>query len=971
MGGQSDGIVGREAEVTRLRGALAAARAGRPSVALITGPAGIGRTALWRAALEPAPGTPPGPDDSDPAMPVTPHDGDLVLVTTTGDEAEAGLDHGVVDQLLWRAPLDVAGRAALAPPPGADPVEAGAALVGLVDRLAADRTLVVVVDDAQWADEPSLRALTFAARRLHDDRVLLCVACRDDGVDRVPTGLVRLAAEPTGVRLDLGPLDAGSVGELVRRAYGRPVPAAVAARLAAHAGGNPLHTRALLDEVPFEVLTSTATDSLPVPRSYASLVLAQVARCRPGARDMVAALAVLGTAAPVADLARMVGCDDPPAALDDLVACGLVEVATSTPGPVPAPGVVAPGTTVAFPHGLARAGILADLSPSRRSALHAAAAAVTDGDEALTHRLAAAVGPDPDLVADARERARALIADGVPTAAARHLLAAAPLAPGPGEREQLMVTAAAHLALAGQAGPALVADLAGLPPSALRSCVLGRAAMATGDQAAGERLLVDAWERAARAGPGDDAAAVAAPVADLLAILALHRRDGPAIVAWARRALATGSQSGLSAALSAHGLAIEGRLAEAIDEMSAILAADPPPVRRLDALLGRGIVRVWANDLEGAAGDLAAIEADTGAPRSTFVRVDVRSYRAEEAFRSGRWAEALDLAESTASIVDDMGDPMLVALPHGVAAFVLAGMGRLRGARAHVDAATANADETGLMPARLWSLHAALRLAAARADHAEVARLGDRLVADGYDALPEGVHHWRATYVDALEALGRLDDAAGVARELAGRSADGADASVAADAARAAGVVAAAQGRDGDAVAAFESGLALDVVASRPFERARLELAAGAHLRRAGNRRAAAALLGRALARFESLGAAPWATRCGREAAACGLRPRRRAQPDATGALTTQERLVARLVAQGGTNRDVAAELVISARTVEHHLGRVYAKLGLRSRTELAARLAADAAGGADPATGEAAGGHGEPGGDVGREGAP
>jgi DNA-binding NarL/FixJ family response regulator len=298
-------------------------------------------------------------------------------------------------------------------------------------------------------------------------------------------------------------------------------------------------------------------------------------------------------------------------------------------------------------------------------------------------------------------------------------------------------------------------------------------------------------------------------------------------------------------------------------------------------------------------------------------------------------------------------------------------MGRLRGARAHVDAATANADETGLMPARLWSLHAALRLAAARADHAEVARLGDRLVADGYDALPEGVHHWRATYVDALEALGRVDDAAGVARELAGRSGDPADASVAADAARAAGVVAAAQGRDGDAVAAFESGLALDVVASRPFERARLELAAGAHLRRAGNRRAAAALLGRALARCESLGAAPWATRCGREAAACGLRPRRRAQPDATGALTTQERLVARLVAQGGTNREVAAELVISAKTVEHHLGRVYGKLGLRSRTELAARLAADAAGGADPATGEAAGGHGEPGGDVGREGAP
>ena len=108
-----------------------------------------------------------------------------------------------------------------------------------------------------------------------------------------------------------------------------------------------------------------------------------------------------------------------------------------------------------------------------------------------------------------------------------------------------------------------------------------------------------------------------------------------------------------------------------------------------------------------------------------------------------------------------------------------------------------------------------------------------------------------------------------------------------------------------------------------------------------GDRRAAAGLLERAARRFDRLGAGPRAAQCARELDACGLAPRRRKGDRGRGHdLTARERLVARLVAEGRTNREVAAELVISAKTVEHHLGRVYAKLGLRSRTELAARLA-------------------------------
>ena len=186
MGGHTYGIVGRATEVGQLLGALASARAGTPAVALVTGEAGIGKTTLWRAALGGA-----GGDLAGPAP---------IVVTATCDEAVRDLTLGVVDQLLRRAAALGAAAPAADPGPGADPVRVGGALLAVVDGLGLDRPLVVVVDDAQWADDASLAALAFAARR----------------------------------------------------AYGRPVSAALAARLAGHTGGHPLHTATLLDELPYE-----------------------------------------------------------------------------------------------------------------------------------------------------------------------------------------------------------------------------------------------------------------------------------------------------------------------------------------------------------------------------------------------------------------------------------------------------------------------------------------------------------------------------------------------------------------------------------------------------------------------------------------------------------------------------------------------------------------------------------------------
>ena len=224
----------------------------------------------------------------------------------------------------------------------------------------------------------------------------------------------------------------------------------------------------------------------------------------------------------------------------------------------------------------------------------------------------------------------------------------------------------------------------------------------------------------------------------------------------------------------------------------------------------------------------------------------------------------MELASGAALIVDDAGALWLGALAHGVAAFVLTARGELDPARRHVAAAATSAELTGLFAPRLWSRHAALRLAEAEGDHAAVVGVGDGILDDGWGALPEGIHHWRAAYAEALVAVGRLDDAALAAKALAQAAATDGDAAVATDAARALGAVATACRREDEADAAFARGLALDPARSRPFPRARLELAAGGHLRRTGRRRDAAELLATAAERLASLGAARWAARAAR-----------------------------------------------------------------------------------------------------------
>ena len=896
-----EAIVGREPELARLDAALARARAGTPVVVLVTGEAGMGKSQLVAAVGERT---------------------DALVVAVACDPAEADLDYGVVEQVLRAAPLDPTWVDGVVPGPGTGPLDAGATLLAALDDLPLEQGVVVVVDDAQWADAASLDALTFVARRLRAEPMALCVTCRTAAVDTLPTGLVRLAAD-AGALIELAPLGPDTVGELAARHVGEALPAPAVERLHAHTGGSPLHVAGLAREL--GVAGLTVAGDLPAPRSYARLVITRLASCGPEARQVVTALAVLGLTAPLAVVSAVAGVDDPLVALDEAVAAGLVRV-------VDEPG--ARSLTVAHP--LVRAAVLEDLPPSRVAAIHRAAGAVLDGPAGLRHRIAGSAGPAPALAAEARAVAAGLADRGAHGAAGRLLLDASRIDAAGAARD--VPTAVDQFLLAGDlaAATALRDRVASLPPGSRRDFVLGHLAYVVGPRRTAVGHLEAAWAARPVAGAGDeDDHELAGRIAGLLATIAVDRSDGSGARTWATRARALAparAADGHVGHMLAMSHALEGTIAAGIDELTEALAGGAPGgAVAVDLHLGRGVLRLWAHDLAGAADDLAACLA-AGAPGTLVARETARYQLAELHYRAGRWDAAAVGAEVAASVADAGDQTWIAAFPHAVAASVLAGRGEWERAEAHLAAASRSATATAGGAARVWVALAAARLAEARGNAAAVVASVDALAA-GRRRFDEGIVPWRAPYVEALVDLGRLDDAADALAWLAEDASTTASPLVRAELARAEATVALAVGDLDGGAGAVARGLAVASGAG-PYPRARLELVAGRLWRAGGDLERAVATLGDADRRFAALGAAPWERRVEAELTAAGRRPRRRTATAA--ALTPHEAAVVHVVAEGRTNREAAAALYLSVKTVEHHLSRAYAKLGVRSRADLA-----------------------------------
>lgn len=895
-------FVGRDAYLSSLRSALEQAREGQARTVLIEGPAGIGKSALVERFLQ----------DQD----------DVRVVRASGEQWEVRVSYGVVDQLM---------RAAGAGPllPAETPVDVGAWLLETVEGLQTDGVVILVIEDLQWTDTDSLRAVLFSLRRLISEKVLAVLTVRDEESARLPDGLRRLAAV-AGMTLRLVPFSATEIRELASARGVERFPACAATRLHEHTGGIPRYVQALLDEVPAETWRSWQP-VLPAPRAFVDQIVRRMDNCGPEARRLVEAASALEGFTPLSAVAAIAGIAHPLAALDEAVqAVGLLQVNDDTAV-----------RSVGFPDPLIQAAVHEQVGPARRVELHLAAEALCE-DEAtrLRHRAAAAEAPDDVLSEQLCGYARRQAQAGEWASAASALMQAARFTAAPQARDHLLLRAidavitSGNLALASD----LSDEIAGLDPAPLRDAALGYLAVLKGRPHEAHALLRAAEQRC----PAPDAD-LAAVIAYRRGLHAMGRLSGGEMLDRAEQSLslARGDEPVRAEAETLLGLgyAWSGRISEGLAVYEAILArADASDGMRDRVQVPLGWLRLVADEVEQA----ECLLSDAGPAQlrrgSTPTAVWAYVWLSRSQFLLGSWDQAAGSAERAVSMLGAAGHEWLRALVGCAAAAVPAARGEWRAAEEHARLGAARPGDYELVV--VASCLAQAQIAVARNDPEAVLRILAPVRAIGpRDGLDEpGFWPWPPYYGDALVTLGRWDEADEFLRPHEQLAAARGRRTCIASLAAVRGRVEAAAGRPEAAEAAFRRGLQQLEPLRVPFIRAQLELAYGQVLRRLGHRRAGAAHLQAARDRFAGLNARPYLARSARELDACGLSPAKRHDVDPR-QLTAQELAVARLVGAGMSNREVAAALFISIKTVQFHLTHIYTKLRLSSRAELTGHL--------------------------------
>lgn len=831
--------------------------------------------------------------------------------TATAVPWEHDLAGGVLGQLVG-----------VAEPP-TDPQQA-ADLVA--DRAAAaGGAVLVVVDDAEWADVASLQGLLTTVRHHRRARLLVVLGSTADETSAPRDTTEVLARVPARVRLS--PLDAGGMQALAS-AYGVPLHPTLAEALCRFTAGRPGPARALLDELPHAFWTGY-DPVFPAPRQVRADVAERLAGLSEGARALVEALAVLGEQSlpVVAALARR---PEPLAGLDEARAAGLVT--TADRGGATYAVLADPMTTAAVGEVLGH---------RRQAELHRAAADLVDDPAArLTHLAAATPLPDPALADELEELAQTRAATGEWRSVAQLLARAARLTVEPGLREDRLARAFDALVGAGDTlGAAVaVAEVESLRETPIRNAVLGYLAVVRGRPGEAEQRLVRAWDIV---NPERDAA-TAALVCQRWVLHSLGRCRGEDLVAWADRAIGLappGSPAVIEAkAIRGLGVAATGRGREALADYLQLAEEVGHGAQSQRVAMARGWLHLSLDEVEEARAALASTLPTDYLGGSTRISLWAHAWLARAQFATGDWDDALATADQGLVLGERSGMRLIEPLLWWTVAQVSA----LRGDWARADEAVRRGD-AGPRDYEIMRVPSCLGRAAvaeARADYAAVLRALEPLRQPwaGGSIDEPGAWPWPDVYANALVVQGRYDDADAflvpherLAAERDHRSAQ----------ARLAYARARLLGTTGDVHAArehFERAATLLEDLPQPYDRARVHFAWGQSLRRAGKRREADTVLQTARELYERLGAATYVERCDRELRAGGVHASRpTAGEREVDALTPQEQLVSDLVARGMTNREVASELFVSTKTVQYHLTRIYTKLGIRSRGELAA----------------------------------
>ncbi len=892
-------VHGRDAELAALEDLLGQARSGTSGALVLRGDPGIGKTALLAKAAELASG--------------------FHVISATGAEEESGLPFSGLHLLLRPALGRVAalpdvqaealrgalGLAKAGPP---DRFLVGLAVLSLLSELAVDQPLLCLVDDAQWLDRASADALLFAARRLDAESVVLLFAARP--------GAFPAARVP---ELRLQGLSATAAAELLPAG----LPSGRRYRVLAEAAGNPL---ALL-ELP-RVLTGAVREGpLPLTDRLRDAFETQLDRLGEPARTVLLVAAADGTGdlSPILRAAAALGASL--ADLDQARAAGLVEVTAGT---------------LAFRHPLIRAAVQHAAPLALRRAAHQALAEALDApgqaDRRAWQQAAAAAGPDEGIAAELErvagsararggdtgalswyERAAELSSD--PVAKARRLTLAAEAATESGDLDQALALAAQGLRLA---APAVPQDRTSPgpedPPTVARLWqVEATVAFLHGDPATAHRRLMEASELIAAA--DQDQAAT-------LLIEAVHagwytgERELAQSVA-RLEGLGTGKRPLASLLLRAVA-PILGQPARTDPRgafADAQLAAAGNPV---DLVLISGLALILGNDRAGLqiGRELSRDVRATGRigllPSVLFYSGCVQAY-------SGRHGQARQTVAEGLRLARDTGQQRWAeALAEPLALLAAASGDRALCQQLADEALGRSADPAWNVPWAAASL-GLLELGLGRAEDA-LARL---------ETLAEGRRFFhipptRSTpdLVEAAVRLGRPEEAAAPLALFETWSRNIAQPWATALVHRCLALL------DGDEDH-FRQALNLYEPGDRPFDEARTRLLYGEWLRRDKRKADARIHLSLALQAFERLGAIPWAERAQGELTATGTTGRPAWQGPA-GNLTPQELQIVRLAAQGASNKDIAAQLVLSPRTVGHHLYKAYPKLGVTSRAELA-----------------------------------
>ncbi|WP_417564454.1 AAA family ATPase [Microbacterium sp.] len=873
-------FIGRDATLAVLRDAWADAASARPRVVCLTGPAGIGKTSLARHfAAEFAADR---------------------LHWVSADESFLGSRMALLTRLVRELSPDSDGI-----PESADELQAGALTLRVLGE--SSQPYVLMIDDLQWADAESQNALRFALRRLEAEPVLVIIAIRAQAAASLDPPLRRLVTDPDLTECRLDGFTVVEIAELAQH-LGTHLDPSTAERLRAHTDGLPLHTAALLAEHGGEGLHD-AGRVLPAPRSLATIVDDRLHALAPPVQEFLTAGAVLGTtfsAPTAARMARSAGITTPVRAA---VRAMLVDPVS--------------GDEVAFRHPLVRAAIYNGLDPARRRALHHAAAACTAGIDSLMHRADAADGYD-DALADELADVAATLTSG--RTQADLLLASARCTSAPEQRDARTIAAAAALvehgliARAQSIRPAIEATQA----SITREVVLAALEIDDGRFAAAR----DRCDTALALAPtGDDAARAHAT----RALARWSEGDFTGAVDDAADALRgdIGAAAARCCYIRIVSLEVLGRLDELPDDHV------PPTLGATDRLALDGVTRYHRNDIPGAIASLgeAVRRSRRGAPTSLFIIA--LGLLAESLYQEGHWDKAALHAELAVSLAHDTDAYGELLLSHASAAEIQAARGRFDAAAEHLAAVRrfATAMPTWPTMTRFGMTQAIVAIAqddpAALREAAEIlcAEPG-RTIVGRRPAVP-----WHALIAEAQLRAGRPAEASESIAALRRGLGITRQARAVPDAARLTGMLAEAQGRPDDALAAYRLDDDAAAAAHSPLAVARLTMARGALQLRLGRVATGRATLTTARAAFAALGALPFLQRCEQLMDASD-----EASIAATPSLSPRQEAVALLIADGLTNREIARRLYVSVKAVEYHLGQIYARTGL-SRRELGARM--------------------------------